>query len=143
MKARHQVNGGRPNGIETVPPYHADSPPNSSAILVLTVLADLDDVLAVIRTAAVFGNNFNASTEIDLLGKSAIRVESGGNTSRESLENVLDSIESKLSKYAVPKLPVFAVETSITAASFLTRGAISVHVRKAADSAPKGPMIAR
>lgn len=143
MKAKHQVHGGRDNPVETVASYHAESSPNSSAIVAVTVLADVDDVLAFIRTAAVLGHNFDSSTEIDLLGESTIHIGSGENSSRESLENLLDSIEGKLLDRRAPKLPVFAVEASITAASFLTRGAISVHIHKAADSVAKRPNIAR
>ena len=143
MRARHQVGGGRANAVETVPSYHAESSPNSSAILAVTVLADVDDVLAVIRTAALLGSNFKASMEINLPGQSAIHIESGKSSSRESLESLLRSIQGKLSEHQALKKRVFAVEASITAASFLTRGAISVHIHKAGDSAPRRPVIAR
>ena len=112
-------------------------------MLAVTVLADVGDVLAVIRTAALLGSNFKASMEINLPGQSAIHIESGENGSRESLESLLRSIQDRLSDHQALKNRVFAVEASITAASFLTRGAISVHIHEARNSASKRPVIAR
>ena len=143
MKARHQIHGGRSNAIESVPSYQAESSPNSSAILAVTVLASIEDVLAVIRTAALLGNNFRASTSVDLLGEGAIHIESSENSSQASLEDVLSSVQRKLSEHRSSQEPVFAVEASITAASFFTTGAISVNIRRTADSVPKRPVIAR
>jgi hypothetical protein len=135
---RHQVHGV----TEPAPSYHVASAPNSSAILAVTVLAEIKDVLAVIRTAALLGNSFKASTLVDVMGEDAIYLESGENLSQASLESVLDSVQHKLSEYRSSQAPVFALEANITAASFLTAGTISVHIRSVA-SGPERPIIAR
>lgn len=135
---RHQVHGV----TEPAPSYHVESAPNSSAVLAVTVLAEIKDVLAVIRTAALLGNSFKASTLVDVMGEDAIYLESGENLSQASLESVLDSVQHKLCEYRSSQAPVFALEANITAASFLTAGTISVHIRSVA-SGPERPIIAR
>jgi hypothetical protein len=113
------------------------------SILAVTVLGDTEDVLAVVRTAALLGNSFKASTSIDLLGESAIHIESGENGSPASLEKLMQLVDRKLSEQGTSQVSAFTVEASITAASFLTIGSISVNVRKVPDSAPKRPAISR
>jgi len=142
MKARDAVHGSRITFVEN-PRKRIESAPNSSAILAVTVLGDTEDVLAVVRTAALLGNSFKASTSVDLLGESAMHIESGENCSAASLENLMRSVERKLSGQGTSQVPAFAVEASITAASFLTIGSISVNVRKVCDSAPGRPIISR
>ena len=139
MKARDQLHGSR-STLAEAPPNRAESAPNSSAILAVTILGDTEDVLAVVRMAALLGNSFRASTSIDLLGESAIHIESGENGSPASLGNLMRLVERKLSEQRTSQVPAFAVEASMTAASFLSIGSISVNVRKVADSAPKGPV---
>ena len=143
MKARRQLQVRR--GIDAIgiaQSYHPDSSPNSSAILSVTVLADVEDVLAVIRTAALLGKSFKASTSVDLPGGDTILIESGDNPSGASLLKMLGSIQSKLRKQGPSQAAVFALEANITAASFLAAGTISVHIR-AADSVLKRPTGAR
>ena len=143
MKARRQLQVRRGiDAIDIAQSYHPDSSPNSSAILSVTVLADVEDVLAVIRTAALLGESFKASTSVDLLGGDTILIESGDNPSDASLLKMLGSIQSKLCKQGRPQAAVFALEANITAASFLAAGTISVHIR-AADSFSKRPTVAR
>lgn len=143
MKARRQLQVRR--GIDTndiAQSCHPDSLPNSSAMLSLTVLADLEDVLAVIRTAALLGKSFQASTSVDLPGGDTVHIESGDNLSDESLLKMFGLIQSKLCKQGPAQAAVFALEANITAASFLASGTISVHIR-AADSVRKRPTVAR
>ena len=143
MTARHHLQVRRGIGaIDIAESYHAESLPNSSVILAVTVLADIEDVLAVIRTAALLGKSFKASTSVDLLGENAIHIESGENLSQASLTKLLDVIQGKLCKQGSSQAPIFALEASITAASFLASGAISVHIR-GTDSVPKRPAVAR
>ena len=143
MKAREQVRDSASTLVGAPPSYHAESAPNSSAILAATVLGGIEDVLAVVRTAALLGNSFKVSTSVDLLGESAIYIESGEIGSAASLENLVRLVERKLSEQGTSQVPAFAVEASITAASFLTIGSISVNVRKLPDPAPKRPIISR
>ena len=143
MKARHQFQVRRSIGaIDTAESYHAESLPNSSAIFAVTVLADIEDVLAVIRTAALLGKSFKASTSVDFMGEDAIHIESGDSPSQASLAKLLDVIQGKLCKQGSSEAPIFALEASITAASFLASGAIAVHIR-GTDSVPKRPGVAR
>jgi hypothetical protein len=143
MKARHQVDVRRGIGaIEAAPSYHAESSPNSSAILAVTVLADTEDVLAVIRTAILLGNSFKASTSVHVFGEDAIHIESGEHLSQASLAKFLDVTQGKLCRQGSSQAPLFTVEASITAASFLAAGTISVHIR-GTDSVPKWPTVAR
>ena len=143
MKARRQlqVRSGI-DAIEITQSYHPDSSPNSSAMLSVTVLADVEDVLAVMRTAALLGKSFKASTSVDLPGGDTIHIESGDSLSDESLLKMLGSIHSKLCKQGASQAAVFALEANITAASFLAAGTISVQIR-AAESFPKRPTVAR
>lgn len=143
MKARNQLHIARDVGTADMKQsYHAESSPNSSAVLAVTVLADIEDVLAVIRTAALLGKSFKGSTSVDLPGEDTIHIESADNLSQASLAKLLDSIQGKLCKLGSSQAPVFAVEATITAASFLANGAVSVHVR-GIEPAPKRPTVAR
>jgi hypothetical protein len=109
---------------------HPGSLPNSSAVLAVTVVADVADVLAVIRTAALLGKSFDVSTTVDLPRESAINVEPSKNLSAVSLNKLLQSIEAKLCTQALSSTPIFALEVTITAASFLAVGTISVRIRR-------------
>jgi hypothetical protein len=143
MKARHEVPvRPRVGDIETVELYHDESSPNSSVIFSVTVLTDMEDVLAVIRTAALLGKNFQASTSVNLLGEDAIHIGPEENRSQASLAKLLDVIQGRLCKQGSSRAPVFALEANITAASFLAAGTIAVHIRHS-DSVPKRPTFAR
>jgi hypothetical protein len=130
MKARDQFQAPRPiraaDGAEL---YGTESAPNSSTILAVTVLAGTEDVLAVIRTAALLGKSFKAATSINVLGERTIRIEPEDDLPPASLARVLEVVESILPDRGPAAAPMFALEVSITAASFLAGGMISVHVR--------------
>jgi len=144
MKAKNEVHSSRSTLVEAPPRNRVESAPNSSAILAVTVLGDTQDVLAVVRTAALLGSSFKASTSVDLLGEGAMHIEPRENDSPASLENLMRLVERKLAEQkSSSQVRACAVEASITAASFLTIGSISVNVRKVHDSAPKRPIISR
>ena len=138
MKGRQQIHGSRSSVIEVAPACHTDSLPNSSAVLAVTVLADVEGVLAVIRTAALLGRSFKATTSVNLFGEDAIQVECDECNSDAPLERHLSLVRGKLSELRPSESGVFAVEVGITAASFLTIGAISVLIRHV-----ERPVIAR
>jgi len=143
MKARHQFPVRRGIGtIDKAASYHVESSPNSSVMFVVTVLADIEDVLAVVRTAALLGKNFKASTSVNLLGEDAIHIGPEDDLSQASLAKLLEVIQGRLCKQGSSRAPVFALEASITAASFLAAGTISVHIR-GTDLVPKRPTVAR
>ncbi len=138
MKGRHQAQVA----TEAALSYHPESAPNSSAVLAVTVLAGIEDVLALIRTAALLGRDLKASTSVDVLGEGAIYLGPDHNGSQVSLDNVLGSIEEKLYLHGASQPPVFAVQANITAASFLTAGTITVLVRSF-EPIPVRPTLAR
>jgi hypothetical protein len=55
--------------------YPASVSPNSSAILTLTVLASQEEVLAVLRTAALLARTFKAQLSVDLPEKETLVVD--------------------------------------------------------------------
>ena len=143
MKTRNQLQVRRSIGtFDTEQSYHAGSIPNSSAILAVTVLANIEDVLAAVRTAALLGRSLKAAILVNLPGKDTIHIESGENVSEASLLRTLDSIRGKLRKQGPSQAQVFALEATIAAASFLAPGTISMHIR-GTDSVPKRPTVAR
>ena len=125
MKTRHQVRVAP----ETALPYHRESAPNSSTILAMTVLAEIKDVLAVVRTAALLATSFKASAYIDVLGGKPTYFDASPNGSHAPLDALVGSVQKKLRQHRSARPPVFAVEANITAASFLTPASISVLVR--------------
>jgi hypothetical protein len=143
MKTRHrfQVRQGA-GAIGAVETSLVVSSPTSSVILAATVLADADDVLAVIRTAILLGKSFSVSTSVDLPGENPVHIEPGEGLPAAVLSKKLHSMQDKFRKQGYSLTPVFALEVSITAASFLAAGTISVRIG-AADSGAKRPAVAR
>jgi len=141
MKARHQIQLRKSAGAaNSTKARHAS--PNSSAILAVTVLATVEDVLAVVRTATLLGKTFEASTSVDVLGEDAIHIEAGEDLTDGTVARLLDAIKDKLRNRGSQEGPKFAVEASIAAASFLAAGSISVNIR-GADLVPSRPIVAR
>lgn len=133
MKAGHdlQMRNKQVCAADRAETCHPESLPNSSAVLAVTVLADIADVLAVIRTAALLGKSCNISTAVDLPGESAMHIEPSNKVSAASLNKLLRSIEAKLHTQAISLTPIFTLEAAVTAASFLAAGTISVRIRRA------------
>jgi hypothetical protein len=130
------------DAIDPVETGLAASSPTSSVIFAATVLADADDVLAVIRTAILLGKSFAVSTSIDLPGAYPIHIESGETLPEALLSKKLHSMQDKFRKQGSSLTPAFALEASITAASFLAAGTISVRIG-AANLSAKRPTVAR
>jgi hypothetical protein len=129
MKERQEFRGQKSgNGVDLAPGPATAS--NSSAVLAVTMPADTQDVLAVIRTAALLGKNFKAPTTVDIEGENEMRIGgSAGTVSSDSLSKFLDSVKAKLCRLASLTAAPFTLEATITAASFLSVGALAVSVR--------------
>lgn len=123
--------------------YHAESLPNASANFSVSVLVDRDDILAAVRTAALLAGSSRASLSVAVLDESVLYTEPGDSTSSEGLEQVLNSIRTKLfMQRSTNRIDRFALEANITSSSFLTAGSITLHVRQV-DSLPPNPSHSR
>ena len=123
--------------------YHAESLPNASAIFSVSALADREDILAAVRTAILLARTSRASLSVTVLDEPVLQAEPGDPVPHEALDNLLNSIRTRL---FIPR-PMhrsvgFALEASITSASFLTAGAIALQVRSV-DVLPQNPSSSR
>jgi len=127
MKERLEFPGRKSgNGVKSAPSPAIAS--NSSAVLAVTMPADTQDVMAVIRTAALLGKNLNAPTRIGIPGESEIRFAPAECLTSASLGNLLDSIQAKLCRLADLTAAPFTLEATITAGSFLSVGTLEVSI---------------
>jgi hypothetical protein len=108
--------------------YPASVSPNSSAILTLTVLATREEVLAVLRTAALLARTFKRQLCVDLPEKETLVVDPDDVYDGSQLGPV-DSAQIYLHQPMFASSPTFVLETNFTAATFISAGSISVRVR--------------
>jgi hypothetical protein len=116
---------------------HAESLPNAAANFSVSALADREDILAAARTALLLARASRASLSVTVLDEPVLQAEPGNPVAHEILDHLLNSIRTKL---FIPR-PMhhsvgFALEASITSASFLTAGSITIQVRSV-DSLPQ------
>ena len=144
MNMRTRIhNHGATATVPVQPAYHVESLPNVSAIFSVSVLADRDDILAAVRTGALLAGSSHASFAVTVLDESVLYTEPGKLTSGEALEQVLNSVRTKLfMQRSTNRVDRFALEANITSASFLTAGAITLQVRLV-DSLPQNPSSSR
>jgi len=120
---------------------HAESLPNTSVVVSVSALADADDVLAAARTAMLLARSSGTSLNVTVLEETLLDVTHELPTPHGAVERLMSSIRTKLlGRRAGGHRAHFALEASITAASFLKSGSISLHVR-AVDS--QSPFITR
>ena len=117
--------------------YHAESLPNASASFSVSTMADREDILAAVRTAILLARTSRMSLSVTVLDESVLQAGPGDSIAHETLDNLLNSIRTKL---FIPR-PMhrsvgLALEASITSASFLTTGAITLQIRSV-DSLPQ------
>ena len=105
-----------------------DISPNSSAIVGATLLADLEDALAVFRTALLLSRNLGARLFLGLPGMNVLPVHLDEAQRSALVSELLDSTRKQLSGL---NAVAFAVEVNIVAASFVCSGSITVRVRSA------------
>jgi hypothetical protein len=123
--------------------YHAESLPNASAIFSVSALADREDILAAVRTAILLASTSRTSLSVTVLDEPVMQAEPGDPVPHETLDHLLNSIRTKLFIPRPAHRSVgFALEASITSASFLTAGAITLQVHSV-DSLPQNPSNSR
>ena len=101
---------------------------NSSAIVGTTLLGDLEDALAVFRTALLLSSNLGARLFLGLPGMDVLPVHLDEAQRSTLVSELLDSTRKQLGGL---NAIAFAVEVNIVAASFVCRGSITMHVRSA------------
>jgi hypothetical protein len=120
--------------MEGVPSCNADDvSPHSSAIVGVTLLGDLDDVLACLRTAVLLARNLRATLFLGLPGKEVLPVRFSEAPCSTLVSELLDSARAQLLRLAVP---TFAMEFNVIAASFVCAGSITMRVREFSSGAP-------
>ena len=108
--------------------YLAGASPNASALVALTVVADVHDVMAVLRTAALLSRSFKTKLSIEISGLEALLIDPLNRDCPESVKDVLDRAETHLSGLISSNTHCFMLEAEMTTASFLTIGDIRVRV---------------
>ena len=132
MRARDLVQPAVRSAIGSTATGNAgDVSPNSSAIVGITVLADVEDVLAVLRTAVLFARSLKTTLSVDLPEREVFAVHFGESSCPASLSELLDSVETKLRELVSTDALSLVLEASVIAASFVSAGSISVRVRSA------------
>jgi hypothetical protein len=113
--------------MENAPSWSVDDvSPHSSAIVGVTLLVDLEEVLAVLRTAVVLARNLRAPLSLHLPGKNSFPVDLGESPSSPVVSRLLDSTRAQISRIAAP---AFIIEVNLVAASFVRGGSITMRVR--------------
>lgn len=144
MNMRTRIHALRENQAIPAPlAYHAESLPNASAIFSVSALADREDILAAVRTAILLARTSRTSLSVTVLDEPVLQAKPGDPLPHDGFDQLLNSIRTKL---FIPR-PMhrsvgFALEASITSASFLTAGAITLHVRSV-DVLPQNPATSR
>lgn len=121
----------------------AETRSNASAIFSLSALAEGEDIMAAVRTAILLARASRTSVSVTVLDDFVFRAAAADPVPHEVLENLLSAIRTKLF-IPMPAHPSFGLvlEASITSASFLTGGAITLHVHSV-DSFPQNPSSSR
>ena len=116
--------------MEGGPSYSVDDvSPNSSAIVGVTLLGDLEDALAVLRTAVLIARNLRATLFLDFPGKHVSSIHFGEATCSTSASELLYSVRPRLRKLMSVHRQALVLEVTITAASFISEGSISMRIR--------------
>ena len=111
------------------PVQAADVAPTSSVIVGVTLLGGVDDVLALLRTAVLLARNMEASLFFEFPGRDTSPSFFSEAPSPARLSGLLDSAGPQLRKLISETAPLLASEITVTAASFVSKGTISMRVR--------------
>jgi len=122
----HQTLGGKARSASS---YLAEVSPNSSAVVAVTVVADLSDILAVLRTAALLARSFKTKLSVDVPGLKSFVISPSDDVHQVPVQKMLDPIQSHLCEIMSLGTRAFVLEANVTAASFLTVGSIALRVR--------------
>ncbi len=104
-----------------------DVSPCLSAMVGVTLLGDMEDVLAAVRTVALLARNFRASLSLGLPGTAVLEFDLG----ETPCSTVPELLESTRVQFAKTLTTTFAMELDVVAASFVGEGAITMRVRTA------------
>jgi hypothetical protein len=105
----------------------ADVEPNRSALLAITMLPDMQEALAVLRTAALLARSSNSQLCIEIPGKNLV-IDTAADLGAKSFRRMCGPIEDNLRKLT-SNGSVLVLEAGLTSASFLHAGTISVRIR--------------
>jgi len=121
----HRILGGEARSASS---YLDEVSPNSSTVIAVTVVADLPDVLAVLRTAALLARSFKANLSVDVQGTKNFVISPADKVYQMPVQKILDPIQVRLREIMSSGTQSFVLEASFTAASFLAAGSIAVRV---------------
>ena len=105
-----------------------DDLPISSAIVGITLLGDLEDVLAVVRTTVLLASSMKAPLSLNLFERDILPDNVGETPYSTLVSELLNSVRAQLRGLAAT---VFTMEVSVVAASFVCAGAITMNVHGA------------
>lgn len=94
-------------------------------------MADPEDALAAFRTAVLLARNSGATLSVDLPGKDISSIHFGKAPRSTLASGFLDTVRMELRKLISAHGPDLILEVTITAASFVSEGIISMRVRSA------------
>ena len=108
--------------------YPAEVSPNSSAVMAFSVVADIADVLAVLRTAALLARSFKTNLSVDVQGMKNFVISPADDARQMPVQEMLDPIQARLCEIISSGKRFFVIEANLTAASFLTVGNLAMRV---------------
>ena len=118
------MNGSASGAVDGVAPI-------SSAVVGVTLLADMEDALSLLRTAVLLARNLRATLYLDLPGRDVVEVRCSPASCSTLLSELLESARGRLSELVSGPGPGLIVEANIIAASFVAAGTIMLRVRNA------------
>ena len=101
---------------------------HASAIVGVTLLGDLEDVLAVVRTTVLLARSMKAPLSLDLLGSDILPGNFDDTPYSKLVADILRFARAQLERLAAP---AFIMEVNIVAASFVSAGSVMLSVRSA------------
>lgn len=102
---------------------------NSSAEVAFSVFADLQDVLATLRTMALFARSFRTKLSIELFGTDRVLIEPHDDEHESSARKALHAVQARLRETTSSEARAFVLEIDLVAASFFTIDSITVRLR--------------
>jgi hypothetical protein len=102
--------------------------PISSAIVGVTLLGDLEDVLAVVRTTVLLARSMKAPLLLNLFEKDALSGRVGETPYSTLISELLDFVRAQLRGLAAT---AFTMEVNVVAASFVCAGSVMMSVHSA------------
>jgi hypothetical protein len=105
--------------------------PNSSAIVGVTLVGDMEEIIAVLRAGTLVARNLKLTLSVELPGENVFPVYVDQVSSPAALSGLLDSAKTILCKLDSSPITVFVVEVTVTAASLVAEAVIAIRIRTA------------